>query len=410
MKFLRLLPLATWLLLLPACSEEDAPAEPSTSETAAETDELGSGGAMSTEPTESATGGDTSTTSGMRDLTSLEIAAEMAPGVNLWNTLDAYGSSWTSGLNTEIAWGQSFTTKEMVTAIKARGFNTLRIPVTWFQHLGEAPDYTVDDEWMDRVEEVANYALDNGMYAIINIHHDDYHAPPTDPAEAYNHEGSWLLPTYAAQTEGTAQLEKLWTQIATRFKDYDEHLLFETMNEPREVGTAHEWTGGTAENREVVNAFNLAAVDAIRATGGNNAERFVMIPQVGASEVGLDDLVIPHDDPNIIVSVHNYNPFNFTLNESGTDAWGTDAEVTALQDNIKGYHDKFVAEGRAVIIGEWGAGDKDNYDTRVKYYETFANACATNDITSIAWIYSFNRTTLEWEQPLLEDAILSAYQ
>lgn len=376
----------------------------------------GEGGGQS-----NASGGQTSTGSGgqadltpsdrgeMRGLSGLEIAAEMAPGVNLWNTLDAYGW-WTSGLDTQEAWGQPLTTKEMITAIRDRGFKTLRIPVTWYPHLGDAPDYEIDEAWMDRVEEVANYALDNGMYAIVNIHHDDYHAPPTDPDEEHNHDGSWLLPTYAAETQVTAQLDKVWTQIATRFKDYDDHLLFETMNEPRETGTAHEWTGGSPENREMVNAFNLVAVNAIRATGGNNSERFIMVPQVGANGGALDDLLIPNDDPNIIVSVHDYSPFNFTLNESGTENWGTGAEIASLQSTIKGYHDKFVADGRAVIVGEWGASDKDNYDTRVKYYETFANACAANGITSIAWIYSFNRETLAWEYPRLEDAILNAYK
>src|SRR5690606_33943810 len=109
--------------------------------------------------------------------------------------------------------------------------------------------------------------------------------------------GSWLTPTYAKQSEVTTQLEKVWTQIATRFKSYDDHLLFDTMNEPRAVGSPQEWTGGSAEHREVINALNLAAVRTIRGTGGNNTKRFIMVPQVGANgQAAIADLVIPDDD------------------------------------------------------------------------------------------------------------------
>jgi endoglucanase len=326
----------------------------------------------------------------------------MAPGLNLWNTLDAHGN-WVTGLATETAWGQPVTTREMVTAMKTRGFRTLRVPVTWYQHLGAAPDYTIDKAWLDRVEEVLGYALDNGMYAIVNIHHDDYDATKT---------GSWLSPTYARQEAVTDELVKVWTQIATRLKDYDQHLLFETMNEPREIGSAQEWTGGSAEHRAVVNALNLAAVNAIRATGGNNATRFIMTPQVGAHTAALNDLVIPNDDPNIIVAVHNYDPYFFTIapaDGGGVTTWGTDAEIANLQATIKRYHDKFVASGRAVVIGEWGAADKSNLDARLKYYEVYAKACADNQITPIAWIYDFDRKTLEWKNPSLEDKILSVF-
>ena len=341
--------------------------------------------------------------SGMRGITAMEATAEMAPGLNLFNTLDAvcWWCSEPKGMESETIWGNPYTTPEMVQAMADRGFNTLRIPVTWYNHMGPSPDYTIETEWMDRVEEVANYALDANMYVIINIHHDDYNE---------EHDGSWLCPTYDKQEAVTDQLEKVWTQIALRFRDYSDYLIFETMNEPREVGSPEEWTGGSAEHRNVINAFNLAAVNAIRATGGNNESRFIMIPQVGANGIAaLEDLVIPKDDTNIIVSLHSYTPYDFTLNENGQARWGTSEEIKYLQDEIKSYSDHFVKNGIPVVLGEWGAGNKENYGDRILYYDIYTNACKEGGITPVTWIYEFNRNTLTWEYPLIEDAILYAY-
>lgn len=338
---------------------------------------------------------------GIRDITGLEIVAEMAPGVNLWNTLDANGPGC-EGLNSETCWGNPFTTLEMITDIKERGYNTLRIPVTWYNHLGAAPDFIIDEAWLDRVEEVANYAFSNNMYVIINIHHDDY---DTDKA------GTWLSPTNDRKAASIDQLEKIWIQVANRFKEYGDYLIFETMNEPRAVGSAEEWTGGSAEHRAVVNELNLAAVNAIRGTGGNNAERFIMTPQVtAAGHSAVQDLIIPNNDEKVIVSIHNYGPFSFTLQEPGVDRWGTEAEKEALRNDIKTYYDTFVSQGRAVIIGEWGAADRNNLAFRVAYYEVFAQACKDFQITPISWIYSYDRATRTWQYPSLEDAVMKVFQ
>ncbi|MFA9391145.1 MAG: cellulase family glycosylhydrolase [Prolixibacteraceae bacterium] len=332
--------------------------------------------------------------SGMRDnITAIEITADMAPGLNLYNTLDATGD-WVSGLAMETMWGNPYTTFEMVQSMAERGFRTLRIPVSWGAHMGSAPDFVIDKAWMDRVEQVVNYALDNGMYAIVNIHHDDEH----------------FVPTYAKQAEGTDWLEKTWAQIATRFKDYGDYLIFETLNEPRAMGTPEEWTGGSAEHRDVVNAYIQAAVDVIRGTGGNNETRFIMVQQVGANgNPAISDLIIPNNDTNIIVSVHNYSPYSFCLDEAGTSKWGTTAEIEDLHNSIKSLGDHFVANGQAVILGEWGAGNKDNYSDRVLYYEEFTKACKNAGITPIAWIYEFNRKTITWNYPMIEEAIFKVY-
>ncbi|MEQ8555226.1 MAG: cellulase family glycosylhydrolase [Cyclobacteriaceae bacterium] len=340
---------------------------------------------------------------GMRDITGLEIAAEMAPGVNLYNTLDAvcWWCDQHNGLESETVWGQPYTTPQMIEAIADRGFRSLRLPVTWFNHMGPAPDYIIDKEWMDRVEEVANYAFDNDLYVILNIHHDDLQA---------DQQGSWLITTYEKQEEVSDQMAKVWTQIANRFIDYGDYLLFETMNEPREVGSPSEWNGGTQEHRDVVNALNLAAVNAIRATGGNNASRFIMTPQATASpQAAMSDLIIPNDDPNVIVSVHYYSPYRFCLEEPGTDTWGTENEKNTVRNDIKAISDHFVKKGRAVVLGEWGAIDKENLAARREYYKVLATACKAEGITPLAWFYSFDRNNLTWKYPELEDEILDAF-
>ncbi len=340
---------------------------------------------------------------GIRGITPLEATKEMAPGINLFNTLDAvcWWCNEPAGLDSETVWGNPFTTPEIVAAYADKGFKALRIPVTWFNHMGPGPDYIIDEAWMDRVEEVANYAFDVNMYVIINTHHDDL---KEDQA------GSWLMPTYAKQAEVTDIIEKVWTQIANRFKDYGDYLIFETMNEPREVGAPHEWSSGTAENRDVINALNLAAVNAIRATGGNNAQRFISIPQYAAGPTAaIESLVIPNNDPNIIVAIHYYSPVFFCLIGSGTPRWGTEEEMEMMQQDIKSYSDHFNKNGQAVIIGECGASNKDNYGDRVRYYDFFTKTCKAQDITPFFWFYELDRPNLNWDYPLLEDAIVSHF-
>ena len=208
----------------------------------------------------------------------------------------------------------------MIDKVKEMGFNTMRFPVTWGGHVGQAPDYKINKEWLDRVEEVVNYALSNDMYAIINLHH----------------ENSWLVPTYAQEKRSTEQLVKIWEQVATRFKDYGDYLIFETMNEPRVENSPNEWSGGTPENRQVINNFNLAAVNTIRSTGGNNAKRHIMIPAHAASaiDVALNDLVIPNNDDRIIISIHNYSPYFFAMDVNGTASWGSSSDRSSLAGEL----------------------------------------------------------------------------
>ena len=164
----------------------------------------------------------------MRDLTGTQLVQELKIGWNLGNTLDATGGTKNDPLSAETSWGNPKTTEDMIKAVKEKGFNVIRVPVTWTGHLGDAPDYKINEEWLNRVQEVVNYVINNDLYCIINMHHEDWHFPSYDNLEP-----------------AKAELVAIWKQIAARFEGYDEHLIFEGMNEPRMVNTPSEWTGGT---------------------------------------------------------------------------------------------------------------------------------------------------------------------
>ncbi len=268
-------------------------------------------------------------------LTSLEFTAKIDCGWNLGNTFDATGT----GLSSETAWGNPYTTPEMIQTVKDAGFNAVRIPTTWEKHMDES--WNIDPEWMARVKEVVDYAYDRDMYVILNMHHEEWHCP------------------YEADKENIAEgLTAAWTQIAEEFKGYDERLIFEGMNEPRWKGTEWEWNGGNDEGRAVVNEMNKVFVDAVRATGGNNEHRFLMICPYAANsgESALSALEIP-DDKNIIVSVHAYIPYQFALAESGTHLWVEEKAVSVNDINtLAEVLDRlFISKDIAVIIGETGA-------------------------------------------------------
>ncbi len=298
----------------------------------------------------------------IRDITALELTRDMVAGWNLGNSFDVTNRDKTF-------WGNPLPSKEIIATVEQRGFKTVRIPATWEFHMGPGPDYTIEKEYLDAVEAIVKHVLDNGMYAILNTHHDD-----------------WIVPVYDKESEISDRLKKVWTQIANRFKDYNDYLIFETMNEPRIKDSPVEWVGND-EGREMVNGYNQACVDAIRATGGNNAERFLMIPTYAANTQpgSLSQHIIPNDDPKIIVSLHTYFPFEFTLKEDGTGNWGSAADKAALDAELDRIHDHFIANDQAVILGEWGAIDRSNHDDRVEHASYYARGAAERKLATIVW-------------------------
>lgn len=314
----------------------------------------------------------------MRDISSMDIVYDMKVGWNLGNTLDAWANG-VSGLNTETCWGNPKTTKAMIDAVKAKGFKTVRVPVTWNGHFGSAPSFTIEKVWLDRVEEVVNYVLDNNMYAILNTHHDE-----------------WVTLTSSSKTEVTDKLSKIWAQIANRFKDYSDYLIFETLNEPRLYGTQYEWSGGTSEARSILNDYNLAVVNTIRKSGGNNALRHIMIPTHAATamDVAQNALVIPNNDQRIIVSQHTYWPYNFTMNtgSGATSSWGSNkdqAECIAELDRIKKV---FVSKGIPVVIGEWGSIEKSNIADRAFHAEFYAREVRKRGMLPVWWDNGYEKS------------------
>ncbi len=296
----------------------------------------------------------------------------LSNGWNLGNTLDAVGSLMhPQPIAHEIAMGNPVTTEEMIKLVKEAGFGTLRIPVTWMVNLGEAPEYKIDDPWLDRVEEVVNYGLNNDLTVILNAHHE-----------------FWIKPREDKYEKVSAQLSRLWQQVAERFNKYDNRLIFEGMNEPRLIDTELEWTGGDTESRGVINKLNQVFVETVRRTGGNNATRMLMIPTYAAAtdEAVLNDFTVP-DDPNIIVSLHAYTPYPFALQPEGVEAWSSKnpedtKDVDALFERIDRF---FISKGIPVIIGETGARNRGNLEARVDWAQYFSVKAQAMGVPLIWW-------------------------
>ena len=345
----------------------------------------------------------------IKDISSVELVKDMKIGWSLGNTLDA-GNESNRGQapgSIEKSWGNPDTTKEMIDEIKKAGFNVLRVPTTWDWSTGDAPDYKISEEWLARVKEVVDYGMANDMYVILNIHHETWHDP--------------LEENYEAASD---RLKKVWTQIGNYFENYDEHLIFEGLNEPRVRNSDEEWNGGSPATREVVNKLDADFVSTIRSLGGNNKLRHLMIPGYAASssEVALKDLKIPENDDKLIVSVHAYTPYNFALAEGKPGAlWvackeGFTADIDALANTLKTL---FIDKGQAVIIGEFGARSKDNEKYRAEWAKYYVTKMNTIGVPCVWWDNGaftgngelfglLDRRTLEWKYPLVKEALISA--
>jgi endoglucanase len=318
--------------------------------------------------------------------TAIQIVDEMKTGWNLGNTLEATGSR---SLSSETSWGQPKTTKKMIDGLAASGIKTIRIPVSWSNHIIDR-QYTIDPAWMTRVKEIVDWAIEDGLYVILNTHHDCYEKNAVMPY------GKGYYPTSVNYEESERFLVNTWAQISLAFnKSYDEHLIFETVNEPRLRGTNHEWTfdkncPDCKDAAECLNKLNQAALDTIRASGGNNARRFVITPALQASPSAAfsDAFKIPVDKKNgksnQIVAVHMYSPYNFAMASPGitkyTNRVGSEVAVT-----FKKLNETFIQNGYAVIIDEYGAVNKNNLEDRVQWFHAFLKYSRQYGITSCLW-------------------------
>ena len=352
-------------------------------------------------------------------LTALEATRLMGNGINLGNTLEAcdnnVGIKTNTPLSYETHWGQPKTTQAMIDGMKAAGFDTIRIPVAWMTnatHLYEG-DYTIDADYMDRVEEVVRYARKAGMYVIINDHWD----------------GGWygMFGSESAETRALAMeaYKGMWQQIAERFRDYSDYLIFESANE--ELGGRFDENSPLYCSDSVVtyltdderyaltNEINQTFVDVVRATGGNNATRFLLIAgySTDIDQTCDDRFQMPKDtvDSKLMVSVHYYDPWSYCGASSAVSAtkWGKVSDYEYMDQQLAKMT-KFTEAGYGVVIGEYGAlpcsdGLKDN---TLAYHTAFLNACTKYDLTNCLWDCSglYKRVS----QTFADDDILAMYQ
>lgn len=328
---------------------------------------------------------------------SAEIVKDIKVGWNLGNSLESYNTDKT-GLDTETGWGNPKTTEALIKSVKDAGFNAIRVPVTWGEHMDGD---TIQREWLDRVKEVVDYIYDNDMYVIINMHHDDY---------------IWFNPTEAEYAGDSAKFKKIWEQVAAYFADYGDRLIFEGMNEARTIGSANEWMGGTAAERAVVNRYVQDFVDTVRASGGKNSERSLIISAYGAcaEEVAMNDVIVPNDK-NLIVSIHYYAPWRFASGETTTFGQSEKSELDAKFDSMK---KKFIDKGTPLIIAEFGCVGIAEDSTRKEYYNYYISSAKKRGIKCFVWDNNIargddgygilNRTSMKWNDTLLEGIISGA--
>ncbi|MCL2036269.1 MAG: cellulase family glycosylhydrolase [Oscillospiraceae bacterium] len=298
-----------------------------------------------------------------KDLTAHQIASSMRVGWNLGNTFDAHnGVDLTSSVSTlESRWlsGQ-VVTRELIQSVKAQGFDTIRIPVTWYQVADVNDNWKIRDDWMQRVKQVVDWAIAEDMYVILNTHHEEFEVgrPERGAFTLFNSVTSTNGSKTVTFEESKVFVRRMWEQIAPVFKDYNEKLILETLNEPRGKGSAAEWQGGTQEERDNLNILNQVAVDTIRASGGNNVHRIIMIPTYAAAShrESLNGFVTPNDPLNtvnkFILSVHIYEPNAVT--DQGNANELSDIMIDRIDTALNRVELRANALGLPVVIGEWG--------------------------------------------------------
>ena len=317
------------------------------------------------------------------------ILEDMGLGWNLGNSLDATRGS---GLGTETSWSNPKTTQALIDKVKSLGFNTVRVPVSWGKHVSGS-NYTIDSAWLARVKEVVDYCYKNDMYVILNIHHD------TKSSESAS--GAGYYPRSSAYSSSEKFVTSVWSQVSEYFKDYDYHLIFETLNEPRLIGTGYEWwfnkwsiPSEVKDAIDCINKLNQKAIDTIRNTGSNNKGRLIMCPGYDASIDGatVSGFKLPTDisgnKNRIAVSVHAYSPYNFAMNidtSNGATSTYSSSIKEELQNLFSTLKSNFRDKGIPVVIGEFGSTDKNNTAERVKWATDYTALAKKNNIPCVLW-------------------------
>lgn len=357
-----------------------------------------------------------------------DAVKNMGLGWNLGNALDANSQQYhdptqanywgQQDVTSESCWGQFPTKTELLTMMKDAGFGAIRVPVTWYNHMDI--DGNVDEAWMNRVHDVVDYVISQGLYCIINVHHDT-------GADSQNW-ASWLKADASVYTAQKARYEKLWQQIANEFRNYDQHLLFEAYNEMLDAQSSWNFAQSNT-SYDAINNYAQSFVNVVRATGGNNAQRNLIINDYGASSGSgtwstklqdpLKQMKIPDGESNhIIFEVHNY-PSLVDNNKQNRSISDIQTEIDAWITNLKTH---LVNKGAPVIIGEWGTNNVDagegktDYDVRkdlmFQFVDYLIKAMKQNDIATFYWMGltdGIARTYPAFTQPDLALKMLKAY-
>ena len=321
------------------------------------------------------------------DNDAIAFTDKMGAGWSLGNTFDSISEGVAvEDLKHETYWGNPKTTEQNIIDLKEAGFSTIRIPVSWHNHVDG--NFVISEAWLNRVKEVVDYAISADMYVILNIHHDN--------------EKGFMYPSYEEIERSKKYVETIWTQLATTFGDYDEHLIFETLNEPRMKDTDAEWwvdqySDLGKEAMDCVNILNQTAVTAIRSTEGEyNKERFIMCPTYCANPDFIDSFVMPDDslatkENRILLSIHAYRPYGFALapddHPDVTDVFENDSKSKKdIDDFMSKVYSKFISKGIGTVIGEFGACNRNgNIESRSLFAAYFASQAKMHGFSYVWW-------------------------
>ncbi len=328
----------------------------------------------------------------------LRFVEKLGVGINIGNSLDSTNLAQykenASVQEYEVSWGNPEINAKMFQTIHEAGFGTVRIPVTWEEHIDE--NYNISEEWMNRVQEVVDMALAQELYVILDTHHE-----------------TWLDIQVEREEEIIEKFRKIWLQIATRFRFYNEKLLFEGMNEPRLRDSEYEWTVGTEKMQALINRLNSVFIDTVHSTGESNKDRYLLIcPYANRYEYdALKALKVPKG--NVIISIHFYSPHDFCQKEDGTDKWvKTQKEsVEKIQDIFFNINSLFIQKNVPVIITEFACRDKNNSESRLEWLQFYTETASANDVSYIWWDNGssyrlLDREKCEWVYPELVEELL----
>lgn len=346
----------------------------------------------------------------MRDMTTMEIVRDMGLGINLGNTLESCGT-WISKSNGvsgyETAWGSPIITEEMIKGYADCGFGVLRIPVAWSNLMGE--NYTIHPDYMARVKQITDWTINSGMYAIVNIHYDS----------------GWWTNFPADKEECMKKYTRIWEQITEEFKDYSDKLMFESLNEEGGWDSLwNRWSGsddGKAESFGLLNEINQKFVDIVRASGGNNPKRHLLIAGYNTDiDLTCDPaFVMPTDKENrCAVSVHYYTPSTFCILEKDASwgkaqsEWGSEADVKQLNDYMDMLKTTFIDNNIPVIIGEYGVSTGNKTPEMIRLFlSSVAKEAYKRDLCPVLWDITdvfYDRGQCKFKDDLLLEQLMAA--